>query len=44
MLCGEEISVYPYQITNLESIGKIDIALGQTQSAETIEIKPKGEI
>lgn len=44
MLCGEEISVYPYQITNISTTGKLDIALGQTQSAETIEIKPKGEI
>ncbi|WP_297422078.1 putative phage tail protein [Clostridium sp.] len=43
MLCGEEINVFPYQITNIESTGKIDVALGITQGAETITILPKGE-
>ena len=42
-LCGEEIRVFPYQITNISSVGKINIALGQTQGAETITILPKGE-
>lgn len=44
MLCGEEVQVFPYQITNISSIGKIQFALGQTQSAETITVSPKGEI
>lgn len=43
-LCGEEIRVFPYQIANIESSGKINFALGQTQSAETITINPKEAI
>lgn len=43
-LCGEEIRVFPYQITTVESSGKVKFALGQTQSAETITVQPKGGI
>ena len=39
--CGEEIRIFPYQITSVESNGEIDIALGQTSGAETITIGPK---
>lgn len=40
MLCGEEMHVFPYQITNIESVGKLNIALGNTQNAEIINVKP----
>ena len=40
MLCGEEIQVFPYQITNVESKGKLHIALGNTQNAEIISVNP----
>lgn len=40
-LCGEEIKVFPYQITTVESSGKVKLALGQTQGAETISVNPK---
>lgn len=42
-LCGEEIRVFPYQITNIESNGEIDIALGQSSGAEIITVGPKEE-
>ncbi|WP_171785416.1 putative phage tail protein [Clostridium saccharobutylicum] len=44
MLCGEEIRVFPYQITQIKSTGKINVAIGQTSGAETITILPKGGI
>ena len=40
MLCGEEIHVFPYQITNIQSQGKLHIALGNTQNAEIISVNP----
>lgn len=40
MLFGEEIQVFPYQITNISSNGKLNIALGNTQNAEIISVKP----
>ena len=40
MLCGEEIHVFPYQITNIQSKGKLHIALGNTQNAEIISVNP----
>lgn len=40
MLCGEEIQVFPYQITNIQSNGKLKIALGNTQNAEIISVNP----
>lgn len=40
MLCGEEIQVFPYQITNIQSKGKLNIALGNTQNAEIISVNP----
>ena len=39
MLQGEEITVYPWEITNIETIGKQYFGLGY-QSAETIVIYP----
>lgn len=45
MLCGEEIQVFPYQITNIQSKGKLNVALGNTQNAEIISVNPlKGGI
>ncbi|MBU3098753.1 MULTISPECIES: putative phage tail protein [Clostridium] len=44
LLCGEEIMVYPYQTREIETNGKINIALGQSQGAEIITISPKGAI
>lgn len=41
MLCGEEIHVFPYQITNIHSKGKLHIALGNTQNAEIISVNPR---
>ena len=41
MLCGEEIHVFPYQITNIHSKGKLYIALGNTQNAEIISVNPR---
>ena len=41
MLCGEEIHVFPYQITNIKSKGKLHIALGNTQNAEIISVNPR---
>lgn len=40
MLFGEEIQVFPYQITNVNSKGKLNIALGNTQNAEIISVNP----
>lgn len=40
MLCGEEVQVFPYQIRNINSTGKINIALGNTQNAEIISVNP----
>lgn len=40
-LCGEEIRVFPYQLTTIESTGEINIAMGQTSGAETITVGPK---
>lgn len=40
MLCGEEVQVFPYQITSISSNGKLNIALGNTQNAEIISVKP----
>lgn len=39
-LSGETIQVYPYQITSIESKGKLKIALGNTQNAEIISVNP----
>lgn len=40
MLFGEEVQVFPYQITNIDSKGKLNIALGNTQNAEIISVNP----
>lgn len=40
MLLGEEVQVFPYQITNIGSKGKLTIALGNTQNAEIISVNP----
>lgn len=40
MLFGEEVQVFPYQITNISSKGKLNIALGNTQNAEIISVNP----
>jgi len=41
---GEEVQVFPYQIREISTTGKINIALAQTQGAEIITINPKGVI
>ena len=41
MLCGEEIHVFPYQITNIHSKCNLHIALGNTQNAEIISVNPR---
>lgn len=43
-LCGETITVYPWSPKNIESKGKINIALGNNTGFENITIYPKGEI
>jgi hypothetical protein len=44
MLSGEEVQVFPYQITHVQSKGKLNVALGNTQNAEIINVKPKGMV
>lgn len=40
MLFGEEVQVFPYQITDITSKGKLNIAMGNTQNAEIISVNP----
>jgi len=42
-LFGEEIQVFPYQIAGIESVGTINVGIGQTGGAEIISIQPKEE-
>lgn len=37
---GEEVQIFPYSISNIETKGRINIALGNTQNAEIINVKP----
>lgn len=43
MTTGEEIRVYPYQIQEVSTRGKIKIAMSQSKLAETVSILPKGD-
>lgn len=42
-LYGEEIKVFPFQTTKIEAKGKLNVALGNTQNAEIINVKPLEE-
>lgn len=43
-LCGEEISVYPWSPKEIESKGKVNIAISNNMGLETITLYPKKEM
>lgn len=43
LICGEKITVYPYSPKELESKGKINIAIGENVGVESIEVYPGKE-
>lgn len=43
-LCGEEIIVYPWSPKNIQSKGKVNIAIGSSTGLENITIYPKKEM
>lgn len=43
MVTGEEIRVYPYQIQEISTKGKIKMAISQSNLVETVSILPKGD-
>lgn len=43
MLVGEEVTVYPWTVSELTSQGKIHIAAGHSTGVDTVTVYPKGE-
>ena len=43
-LCGEEIAVYPWSVSNISSRGKINVNTGIAEGLENICVYPKKEV
>ncbi|WP_142976010.1 YmfQ family protein [Clostridium botulinum] len=43
MTLGEEITVYPWSPQNIQSIGSVNLALGNNTGTEEITVYPKGD-